>query len=169
MNDTLDSDSDFSEYPPTFSQYRADSRTVPISFAVIVVSLLLAFSVWTRALWKMLIALAWVGIIEYTPVYWVKERIPLSSQRFTEIERAAMWTIHEKQQAAHRKAMKRSHERKSAKDQKKWESERRSISKAKRNKEGSWRAAANGRASGVQAEPDETIEVFGKDGDVHMV
>lgn len=138
-------------------------------------SLLLAFSVWTRALGKMIVTIVWGALVEYSPIHWIKEHVPLSSQRFAEIERSAMKRFHERKVERlgkrHDEWLKVQDEKKRVKEQKDKEQERRDFLKAKRKAEGNRRKVTfNGHTVGADAGPDETVEVFGKEGgEVHMV
>ena len=148
---------------------------VPVSFAVIIVSLLLAFSVWTRALGKMLVNVAWAALVEYSPIHWIKEHIPLSSQRFAEIERSATKRFYERKierlGKRHDEWLKVMDEKKQAKEQKDKEQERRDFLKAKKKADGSWRkGSVSGHVLNADLVPEETFQVLGKEAtDVHMV
>lgn len=138
-------------------------------------SLLLAFSVWTRALGKMLVTVAWAALVEYSPIHWIKEHVPLSPQRFAEIERSAMKRFQERKAERlgkrHDEWLKVMDEKKKTKEQRYKEQERRDFLKAKRKAEESWRRATmNGHALDADAGANETVEVFGKEEtDAHMV
>ncbi|RDW62070.1 hypothetical protein BP6252_11503 [Coleophoma cylindrospora] len=59
----------------------------PVSFTVIILSLLLAFSAWTRALTRMLVMVSWAWCVEHTPLHWIWEIIAADPARFEEIEK----------------------------------------------------------------------------------
>lgn len=119
----------------------------------------------------MLVTVAWAALVEYSPIHWIKEHIPLSSQRFAEIERSAMNRFHERKAERlgkrHDEWLKVMDEKKRIKEQKDREQERRDFLKAKR----SWRkGSVSGHALNPDPGPVETFEVFGKEGrDTHMV
>ena len=137
--------------------------------------MLLAFSVWTRALGKMLVTVVWAALVEYSPIHWIKEHVPLSPQRFAEIERSALKRFQERKAERlgkrHDEWLKAMDEKKKAKEQKDKEQERRDFLKAKRKVEGNLRRAiTNGQDLDVDTGAHETVEVFGKEEtDAHMV
>jgi hypothetical protein len=69
---------------------------VPVSFAVITFSLLIAFSVWTRSLFSMAKAVVTAFIVQYSPIPWIQELQWLSSEKFAEIEWKATKKIEDK-------------------------------------------------------------------------
>ena len=67
---------------------------VPISMAVIVISLFLAFSVNTAAFFSMILRVSWAYILDYTFLYWIKEYTSFwQEETFAEWERRALARI----------------------------------------------------------------------------
>ena len=137
--------------------------------------MLLAFSVWTRALGKMLVTVVWAALVEYSPIHWIKEHVPLSTHRFAEIERSVLKKFQERKAERlgkrHDEWLKVMDEKKKAKEQKDKEQERRDFLKAKRKvEENLRRATMNGQVLDVDTGAHETAGVFGKEEtDAHMV
>jgi hypothetical protein len=137
--------------------------------------LLLAFSVWPRALGKMLATLAWGALVEYGPIHWIQERFPLNTQLFTEIEMAAAARFHERKARRLRKRydewLRIAVKERDIKMQKENEAENKEFLKMRKTAiTVRKRAMMSGPVFAADLNANDNVEMLGKDlRDDHMV